>query len=375
MTSSATKIGPFTCRPHLRGGQLSGAWQIDIPARYATDGKRQRLSFKSRREAEIAAKRLLRSLEVQGMAKGVASPPSGITLTEVAKLWLDKQVVRVKARQKRAESLDKNAFQLKAVLAYLGSDDLERISAKRVLEYQQHRSALGRQPTTVNSETSTLRQVLRWAVESGLCRSVPKVVAIPARRRRLDLPSQTEVAQIIAHLPKPEGLIIRFFAETGCRKSEAFHLEWRDIDWDRGLIHIRSKEGFTPKTEYSERSIPVSASLLRDLKKARGMERLVFPGRGGVVRTDIEKALTKAIKASGVCRGEEPIKLTLHMLRKAHASWQAMLGLPESVLQVRLGHVPGSRVTQQIYIHAAREREPDGILALPVRRRARHVKK
>ena len=36
--------------------------------------------------------------------------------------------------------------------------------------------------------------------------------------------------------------------------------------------------------------------------------------------------------------------------RKAHATWQPERGAPESVLQDRLGHAPGSTVTREYYV-------------------------
>lgn len=374
--SGAFKVGPLVCRPHLRDGKPTGSWQMDIPPRFSSDGKRKRLTFSSRREVHDAAARLSRRQNVQASLLGQTALPSGILFAEVAKEWTDEQVALAKAGHKRASSVDTGAFQLKPLLAFMGTLDLEAITAKKVLDYQQHRTSQGRKPTTINSEVAKLKQVMSWAVDKKLCGAVPKVRLLPVTRRRLDLPSQTEMAQIISQLAPGDALLIRFFCETGCRKSEAFHLQWRDIDAERNLIHIRAKDGFTPKTAHSNRSIPVHPSLVKALLKVRGKRSrtsLVFPGKGGVVRTEIEKALNTAVRSADVKRGDEFLRLTHQLLRKAHASWQAMNGLPESVLQVRLGHVQGSRVTQEVYIHAAREREPDGILTLP-RPRKRNTK-
>jgi integrase len=295
-------------------------------------------------------------------------------LTEAVELWTDEQVQLVEAGAKRAGSQITAAYQLKPVLAFMGTTDLQAITSQRVLDYQAHRAREGRKPSTINSEVAKLRQLMVWAVERKLCTAVPKARALPNRRRRIDLPTIDEMARIIAHMDPARGLVVRFLVETGCRKSEAFSLRWRDIDFERNLVRIRPNEAFTPKTAHSERDIPIHQSLTRLLQKSRGKkkaEAYVFIGRGGGPRTEVDKALNSAVKAAGVKRGEEFLHLDHHTLRKAHATWQAMAGLPESTLQVRLGHVPGSRVTQQHYIHAARERDPDGVLRIPKKRRTR----
>lgn len=369
---SAFKVGRLTCRPFLRNGEATSLWQLDITPRYAPDGKRKRVLFPSRRAVNDAAVRLNRQLEVQSQFQQHTPLSSGMLLVEAVDLWTDEQIQLVKAGAKRAGSQITTAYQLKPVLAYMGAFDLEAITSKKVLDYQAHRASEGRRPATINSEVAKLRQVMVWAVEQKFCTSAPKARLLPTRYRRLDLPTVDEVARIIAHMDEKRGLIVRFLAETGCRKGEAFNLRWRHVDLERNLIRIRPDEGFTPKTAHSERDIPIHPALTRTLKKARGKRRpndLVFPGKGGKVRTEIDKALNTAAKAAGIMRNEQPMHLTHHILRKAHATWQAMEGLPESVLQVRLGHVPGSRVTQQHYVHAAREREPNGAMKLPAKRR------
>ena len=59
------------------------------------------------------------------------------------------------------------------------------------------------------------------------------------------------------------------------------------------------------------------------------------------------------------------MRITLHTFRKAHATWQAMGGVDPNVLQARLGHAPGSRVTARVYVHATEEAMRRAVLELP----------
>ncbi|MCR6501175.1 site-specific integrase [Shinella sp. CPCC 101442] len=126
---------------------------------------------------------------------------------------------------------------------------------------------------------------------------------------------------------------------------------------------IQRKEEFTPKSRHSERGIPICDTLMKRLIAAKADDetaarenngpsvRYVFPGRFGGKRTDMRKALASAVKKAKVLRGEQPIHLTMHVFRKAIATWMTMKGVPTRIIQSHLGHAPGSRVTDQVYVH------------------------
>lgn len=192
---------------------------------------------------------------------------------------------------------------------------------------------------------------------------LPDVESIPVPVKRVNIPTLQEMTLILDALEPLTALLVRFLAESGCRKSEAFNLEWADLDYDNCAVMIRRKEGFTPKTKHSDRDIPLTLSLMEDLKEARKdamrkatehettMPTWVFPGKGGVKRVDFRKALATAIKKSGVMRDGRPLHLTPHVLRKGMATWLHVRGVSDRLLQPRLGHAPGSRVTQQVYVN------------------------
>ena len=68
---------------------------------------------------------------------------------------------------------------------------------------------------------------------------------------------------------------------TGMRRSELLGLEWPDIDFDDGIIHIRRTSQYaagkgiftdTTKTDQSQRSISVSAEILNLLRQYRAWQ-------------------------------------------------------------------------------------------------------
>jgi integrase len=67
----------------------------------------------------------------------------------------------------------------------------------------------------------------------------------------------------------------------------------------------------------------------------------------------MRKSLSSAVKKAGIKRGERLIHITPHIFRKAMATWLHAGHVSDRMLQARLGHAPGSRVTNRTYVHVS----------------------
>ncbi|WP_313903306.1 tyrosine-type recombinase/integrase [Rhizobium laguerreae] len=67
----------------------------------------------------------------------------------------------------------------------------------------------------------------------------------------------------------------------------------------------------------------------------------------------------------------QPLKLTPHILRKAMATWLHVRGVPDALLQPRLGHAPGSRVIKSVYVKVTTEDMRASVIDLEGERRSR----
>lgn len=361
-----TKIGPFGIKERERSGIKAG-WYVDVPARLSPTGKRQRPNFSLKAEAIGEAKALLRAVQQDGVIRRNEPASVGFTLSETSERWMTVQLDRVQTHKKRLISIKTNAHRLSCLLSAMGGDDLSTIDEDRTVAYQKKRLAEGRAAATINSETRLLKQIVSWAFQKGMAARPLRVEPIPETKRKVVLPTIDEVAAILDHLPAKVKLLVHFLAETGCRKGEVFNLEWTDIDFAKNCISVCSKaEGWTAKTQHSERTIYVPATLTRLLSDARqtylaslpegaAPSPLVFVGRDGGRMWDFRKSLRTAITASGVQRNGAPMHITPHMFRKAHATWLAEQGVTDAILQPRLGHAPGSTVTHKVYVNIQNE--------------------
>jgi integrase len=104
---------------------------------------------------------------------------------------------------------------------------------------------------------------------------------------------------------------------TGMRRGELFSLQWQDVDFERGFIHIRyPKGGQDQKIPLNE---PARALLL---SHPRTDSPFVFPGRDGGKRVDINKQVNRIKRMAELPKDFR----ALHGLRHVYASMLASSG-------------------------------------------------
>ncbi|MFQ5564409.1 MAG: tyrosine-type recombinase/integrase [Parvularculaceae bacterium] len=223
-------------------------------------------------------------------------------------------------------------------------------------------------PITVNGELNILNLVFNWAVKQRHLLTAPKCERVPQAPAKTIVPTPEEVVRIITHLPDYLKPLIRFLAETGCRKGEAINLTWECVDEEAGFVDIESREGWTPKTQQSERRIPLSDGLLEVIRNLPRKGAYVFPGdHPDKPIGEFRKTGVNAVAAAEIKRRGRPVHIQVKSLRKAHATWQAERGVAESVLQGLMGHAKGSRITRQFYVQVTDEAKRAAVIELPGR--------
>jgi integrase len=365
MTVSRRKIGQLVVRQHIRGGVPTGKWYVDIPAKLTSNRRRHRRFFDNQRQAIEIAREVSRRLSIAGIPAARTAFPN-VQFSDAAVRWCDSQTLRVRTGKKRAGSLRADRHRLKPLLAYFGTSPIVAIDERNLLSYQEHRLRSGRRPATINSEIGTLKHILKEAVKSGALSSIPTVEQIPHGPRPVTIPTPAEIVRVAEALPVRLRALIVFLAETGCRKGEALHLTWDNIDQETGFATIAPTDGWTPKTASSRRRIPLSGELLRRIGALPKLGTLVFPGSDpNKPMTDFRKALATAVRKAAITRNGKPLRITPHILRKANATWLANRGVHPRLLQSLLGHSPGSRMTDQHYVQATEEALRQVAIELP----------
>lgn len=129
----------------------------------------------------------------------------------------------------------------------------------------------------------------------------------------------------------------------GLRIGEALSLKPKDIDFERGLIHIKAAKGRKDRyTLLSKGLIP----LLQTYVSQYGPKEYVFEGRFGEPYTQVSarQVLKKALANAGIKK-----YVTLHTLRHSFATHLLESGTDIRYIQELLGH--NSPKTTMIYTH------------------------
>lgn len=217
------------------------------------------------------------------------------------------------------------------------------------LSVDRFRVTLGktRAPATVANALELLRRLVNFGVRRGLCEPPRTKIRLPkVDNQTTENLSPDQLQRLLTALDtadnQPVAAIMKLALYSGLRRGELLGLEWRDVDFERNFIRLRSPKG--GKTV----SVPMNGQARALLESLPRESDYVFPGRHGGRRIEVRKACRKICGAAGLpsdFRG-------LHGLRHSFASALASSGQVDMyVLQRLLTHK--SPIMTQRYAHLA----------------------
>lgn len=214
-----------------------------------------------------------------------------------------------------------------------------------------------------------------WCEDYGGEINVSRTVKNPrcGRRQRRTRPPENLRGKLDALVSDtPGGLFLGLLLYTSCRRGEALALQWRDIDLDKGQIHITKSVtymGNAPlvgptKTEAGERVNPILDPLRPWLERALrahpkggdylfgGVEPLTSSQFGKLWLDLLEPAGLTTTTDGGAWKGNRKSQrralVTPHQLRHEYAYTLYRAGVPALAAKALMGH-SDIRVTQNIY--------------------------
>ena len=189
----------------------------------------------------------------------------------------------------------------------------------------------------------------------------------PRREKKLPVVlSVEEVHRILECLYHPlYRACLSTIYTCGLRLQEGIHLQVKDIDGDRMMIHVRHGKGA------KDRYVPLPRSTLEMLRQFWSTHRhpvRLFPTSVGATTSlamalrpihpsSVQKAFKAALRESGVQKAA-----TVHTLRHSYATHLLEAGVNLRVIQVYLGH--SSPKTTAIYTHLTRKVEDLAVEAI-----------
>jgi integrase len=177
-------------------------------------------------------------------------------------------------------------------------------------------------PGTVKNVLELVRRLANFGVKKHLCPGPSFVIEMPKvnNLKTEDLkPDQlTALLEAIEQDPNVQDAnFMKMVLFTGMRRGELFKLQWQDLDFDRGFVHIRDPKGG------QDQKIPLNSPARQLLlEHPRTDSPFVFPGRGGRQRVDINKQVNRIKQQAGLPKEFR----ALHGLRHVYASMLASSG-------------------------------------------------
>jgi len=286
---------------------------------------------------------LLRAERIEGrrQSRKEIREAAAVTKWTLARLW--QEYIESKPDTKGFR-IDRYRYQkfLQATFGAKEPQDLSQIMVHRLrISLSKTLSA-----KTVKNVLELLERIVNFGVKKGLCPGLGFKIEFPkVNNVRTEDLTPEQLSNLMAALDEDHDIqaanLMRMALLTGMRRGELFKLEWQDVDFDRGFIHIRTPKGGKDQT------IPLNQAAREVLEHhPKSDSPFVFPGRGGKQRTEIRRPIDRIRKAAGLPKDFRP----LHGLRHTYASMLASSGQVDLyTLQKLLTHKTGA-MTQR-YAH------------------------
>ncbi len=321
-----------------------------------SDGKiRWRVIEGGLREARAA-----RAGIIAKKAQGVRVAPTKRTVAEMGAECMAAQ------RHLRPRTIEVYETNLRVhVYPSLGRRKIADVTVDDVAELIRKLEAKGLAPWTIRGVLSAFGRVLNYAARRGMIPANPISLLETGERPRVSRTrvrglTANEIERLLRAASDNYRAVLATAIFTGCRQSELLGLRWDDVSFDGGRIAVRGQLGrdgqyvALPKTERSEREIPMFSALAALLRKhkermfARGFARpddYVFTTSTGAPmshRNVVGRGLKKALARAGLP------EMRFHDLRHVYAAIAIAEGWSEEYLASVMGH-SSSAFTRSVY--------------------------
>lgn len=364
----------------------NGTYEIKVSCGYGVDGK-QRNQYKSYKPEPGMTKRQIEK-EVQRQAilfeedckRGQIT--AAVKFETFAEQWFE-EYAKVNLRP---TSYARMKQLTKRVYPAIGHKRLDKITARDIQKFITDMLANGRNLNngkplsrkTAVHHLSFISDVFSYAVRMGmLCDNPCRRVFVPKQEQEEKQIYTIEQVKILYENLKSEPMKYQVYLllsiYSGYRRSEMLGLEWKDIDFEHDLIHVRrtsqytSEKGIytdTTKTRKSKRVSKMPASIMNLLRQFKA-DQNEEARRLGTKWEDYDRLFTKWNGApmnpqtpfewlKGYCERIGIPFRNIHSLRHLHASLLIFEGVDVVAVSEDMGHsVVGT--TLNLYSHMFQE--------------------
>lgn len=357
----------------------NGTYEIKVSCGYGVDGK-QRNQYKSYKpEPGMTKRQIEKEMQRQAILFEEDCKRGQITAAEQ---WFE-EYAKVNLRP---TSYARMKQLTKRVYPAIGHKRLDKITARDIQKFITDMLTNGRNLNngkplsrkTAVHHLSFISDVFSYAVRMGmLCDNPCRRVFVPKQEQEEKQIYTIEQVKILYENLKSEPMKYQAYLllsiYSGYRRSEMLGLEWKDIDFEHDLIHVRrtsqytSEKGIytdTTKTRKSKRVSKMPASIMNLLRQFKA-DQNEEARRLGTKWEDYDRLFTKWNGApmnpqtpfewlKGYCERIGIPFRNIHSLRHLHASLLIFEGVDVVAVSEDMGHsVVGT--TLNLYSHMFQE--------------------
>ncbi|MDF3004812.1 MAG: integrase family protein [Oscillospiraceae bacterium] len=370
-------------------GKNGISYKLTASGGYRIDGSQKRYYKTWTPEPGMTSKQIEKELNRQAVLfdeecrTGGVSTDGSIKFEAFAKQWFKEYAEpRLKTR-----TLDRYHQMEERVYTAIGHLRIDKITTRSIQLFVANLSEPGMNkrtgkplsPKTIKNYHGFISSIMHYAVSQGIIRQNPcAAVMLPKPTPKDQAEYTLEEAQLFLKTLETEAppfwrVFYNLAIYSGFRRGELLGLEWKDIDFDTGVISIRRTSLYTkergvytdtPKTKGSSRSLKMSRGIIDLLKWYKAFqteERLkagdqwedhdrVFAAWNGqpVNPSGVENWLYRFFERTGLK------KINPHGFRHLNATLLINSGADVRTVSAALGHSQTS-TTLNIYAHAIAE--------------------
>lgn len=304
-----------------------------------TSSKKQARTLAIRLEADLAAGRYEEQVKAVGISTAIEAYVKYLKTEGRARKTLQKVELVMHRVRTLAEARD--------------CESLLDIDLSFVDAYRAELARQGRAQKTLLNQTVIIRQLINFALQRQMIRKDPlqglKLRKVKSRPQPCW--SRDEVKRIIAAASGVYHDTMLLLAETGMRVGEAKWLTWDDIDFVNGVILIRPKDDWRPKSG-DQRSVPMSPAVKSLLAQRSRQGRWVLVAKKKR-ESDDDRQIAERLLLVYLKRLLQKMGLAghVHTFRHSFISHAIISGIPEAVVRQWVGHV--DREILDHYTHIA----------------------
>lgn len=337
--------------------RLDGRWAAQLDLGWV-EGRRSRRTFYGKTRAEVQRKLLNAA---HGWQQGRLPPTDRLTVDQFLTQWLQRLEVAPLTREAYEQKV------LQHIIPVVGRVRLRELTPQHVEDLL--RSKAGQlAPRSVFAIRAVLRTALSRAERWGYVdRNVAALAAAPKVPHYDAAYLSVDQARCFLTSAREDRLYAMYCLAMalGLRQGELLGLQWKDVELDRGVLHVRQAlksikdEGLVlmdTKTPKSRRDLVIPEFVRSELRRHRARQSeerlaagsmwidrdLVFSTSLGlplaasnVVRRSFHRICDKA----GIVYSARSQKgLRFHDLRTSAATIMLAVGLPDRVVMETLGH-------------------------------------